>query len=437
MDPQLLILLVTFTLLLVMDVPIAVCLAAAAILALESTGVESAASVVAQRMTDGVASFPLLAIPSFILAGQLMTEGGMARRLVEFATALLGQSNKALAYVCTFTCMMFGAISGSATAAVSGVGGMTLPEMRRQGYPNPFSVALITVSATTGLVIPPSNIMIVYAVVAGNVSVAAMFFAGILPGVVVGLAIMAMSWLSMPQLELDRGESADQQPVSISWATLLALPSVLLVVLVLSGILGGVFSATEAAAIAVLYALVLYVVEAYLSPDVSLAALPRICLRSGVTTAVIFLLIGASQSMSWVLSVESIPQLVSDGLIGLTENRLAILLIINLMLLAVGTFMDMTPAVLIFAPILLPVVSTIGIHPVHFGMIMVVNLCIGLCTPPVGTCLFVGCGVGNTKIAELIRPLLPYLVAMFIALLLITYIPELSLWLPKICGLLD
>nr|WP_261361669.1 TRAP transporter large permease [Aeoliella straminimaris] len=424
----------TFVVLLLIDVPIAVALAVAAVLSLQSAVGSAASSVVAQRMTDGVASFSLLAIPSFILAGRLMGEGGMARRLVQFATAMLGNSRRSLAYVCTISCMLFGAISGSATAAVSGVGGMILPEMKRKGYPVPFSVALTTVSATTGLVIPPSNIMIVYAVVAGNVSVAAMFFAGVLPGVVLGLAIALMSWMLAPRLEFADADADEFDRVPLGRATLQALPSLLLIAIVLGGILQGVFSATEAAAVAVLYAFVLAVL---VYREVTVPDLPRICLDSGITTAVIFFLIAASQAVSWMLAYEAIPQMVSDGLLALTESKIALLLLINITLLIVGTFMDMTPAVLIFAPILLPIVMNLGIHPVHFGIIMITNLCIGLCTPPVGTCLFVGCGVGKTTISQLVRPLLPYLAAMFVALLVITYLPELSLWLPRMSGLLD
>lgn len=434
MDLQLFILVATFVALLVIDVPIAVALAIAAALSLQSAVGDVASSVVAQRMTDGVASFSLLAIPSFILAGRLMAEGGMAQRLIQFATSLLGNSRRSLAYVCTISCMLFGAISGSATAAVSGVGGMILPEMKRKGYPTPFSVSLTTVSATTGLVIPPSNIMIVYAVVAGNVSVAAMFFAGVLPGIVLGMAIAAMTWLLAPKIETTEADLEELENVSLGRATLKALPSLLLIVIVLGGILQGVFSATEAAAVAVLYAFILAVL---VYREIPWSDLPRICLESGVTTAVIFLLIASSQAVSWMLAYEAIPQMVSDGLLSITDNEVALLLLINLTLLAVGTFMDMTPAVLIFAPILLPIVTKLGIHPVHFGIIMIVNLCVGLCTPPVGTCLFVGCGVGKTTIAQLVRPLLPYLAAMCVALLAITYIPALSLWLPRISGLLE
>lgn len=427
-----------------MDVPVAVGLGLSAFLMLASIPEMPASYVVAQKMSTGVASFNLLAIPFFILAGILMGEGGMARRLMDFAATLVGRAPNGLAYVCTMTCMLFGAISGSATAAVSSVGGTILPEMQRKGYDRRFSVALTTVSATTGLVIPPSNIMIVYAVVAGNVSVAAMFFAGVLPGIVVGLAIMLVSLFASPfstkaedsqaAIDLSTAEnSAASGSDSLLRTGLSALPSLALIVIVLAGILGGIFSPTEAAAVAVLYAFLLAVL---FYREVAWRELPRLCLQTGLTTSVVFLLIGASQATSWALAYENIPQQVSQAMLGLSENWIVVLLIINLLLLVVGTFMDMTPAVLIFAPIFLPVVSAMGIHPVHFGILMIVNLCIGLCTPPVGTCLFVGCSVGKTTIAELVRPLWPFLAAMVVALMLITYLPELSLWLPRAAGLL-
>lgn len=440
MEPQVFILVAVFLTLLVMDVPVSVALGASALLMLSSIGEMPASYVVAQKMSTGVASFNLLAIPFFILAGALMGEGGMARRLMDFAAALVGRAPGGLAYVCTITCMLFGSISGSATAAVSSVGGTILPEMERKGYDRRFSVALTTVSATTGLVIPPSNIMIVYAVVAGNVSVAAMFLAGVLPGMLMGLAIMAVSWLMTASHPVEPDvEEGDDRAVSVAGPTIVrsairALPSLALVVIVLAGILCGVFSPTEAAAIAVFYALVLAVL---VYREISVRDLPRIALQTGVTTAIVFLLIAASQAASWALTYEEIPQQVGQAMLSLSDNWVVVLLLINVLLLIVGTFMDMTPAVLIFVPIFLPVVTQMGLHPVHFGVLMIVNLCIGLCTPPVGTCLFVACGVGKTTIAELVRPLLPFLAAMVGALMLVTYLPELSLWLPRIAGLLD
>ncbi|QDU90444.1 Sialic acid TRAP transporter permease protein SiaT [Pirellulimonas nuda] len=423
-----------------MDVPISVGLGLSALLTLMSIPGMPASYLVAQKMSTGVASFNLLAIPFFILAGILMGEGGMARRLMDFAAAIVGRTTGGLAYVCTITCMLFGAISGSATAAVSSVGGTILPEMERNGYDRRFSVALTTVSATTGLVIPPSNIMIVYAVVAGNVSVAAMFLAGVLPGVLLGLAIMAVSWLRASTHPPATSSREDATTDGSSWggqviySGLRALPSLALVVIVLAGILVGLFSPTEAAAIAVLYAFLLAVC---VYREIRLRDLPNICLRTGITTAVVFLLIAASQATSWALSYENIPQQVGQAMLTLSDNWIVLLLLINVLLLFVGTFMDMTPAVLIFVPIFLPVAAQMGLHPVHFGVLMIVNLCIGLCTPPVGTCLFVGCGVGKTTISELVRPLLPFLAAMIAALMLVTYLPELSLWLPRQAGLLD
>ncbi|MDG2170313.1 MAG: TRAP transporter large permease [Opitutales bacterium] len=430
MDPQVLILIVVFFGLLMLHVPIAVCIAVATIVTILSLGDVPTGYIVAQKMSAGIASFPLLAIPFFVLSGVLMGEGGMARRLMDFANAVVGRFHGGLAYVNTMTCMMFGAISGSAAAAVSSIGGFMIPEMERKNYGREFSVALTTTSATTGLLIPPSNIMIVYAVVAGNVSVAGLFLGGIVPGVLMGLLIMGACFLMNRTQDVGSGEVASIKQVFVSFGQ--ALPSVFLVIIVIGGILGGVFSATEASAVAVLYALILGVV---IYREVSIGDLPRIFLKAAKTTSVVMILVGASQAMGWILAYEQIPQTVSSALLAISENKFVILLIINLLLLIVGTFMDMTPAVLIFTPILWPVVEKLGIEPVHFGIFMIANLCIGLCTPPVGTCLFIGCGVGKTSIAKVVKPLLPIFVAMAIGLLLITYVPALSTWLPGVFGL--
>ena len=430
MEPQAIILVLSFLMLLLMGVPIAVAIGLSTWLAVLSLGEVPTGYIIAQRMSTGIASFPLLAIPFFILAGILMGEGGMARRLIDFASALVGRFTGGLSYVSVLTCMMFGAISGSATAAVSSIGGFMIPEMNKKGYDRRFSVAVTTTAATTGLIIPPSNIMIVYAVVTGNISVAAMFLAGVLPGIVVGLVIMAVAGMISTHRGYGGGSRASLQ--DIVRTGLRAALSLLLIVIVLAGILGGVFSATEAAAIAVLYAFVLAVL---VYREVRWSDLPRILLRCGITTSVIMLLVGTSQAMSWLLAYQNIPQSVSSAMLGLSDNPLVILLLINVLLLAVGTFMDMTPAVLIFTPIFLPVVIGLGMDPVHFGIMMIVNLCIGLCTPPVGTCLFVGCGVGRTSIAEVTRPMVPFFFAMLAALMLITYVPWLSMWLPQLAGL--
>ena len=276
--------------------------------------------------------------------------------------------------------------------------------------------------------------MIVYAIVASQISVSAIFLAGVVPGIVVGLAIMLVCRL----IGADGAEEESERP-KFDFPTVLktgaaALPSLLLLVIVLAGILGGAFSATEAAAIAVLYAFILAVI---IYREVPLGNLPRILLQTGITTSIIFMLIGTSQALSWVMTWQNIPQTVSVMMLSVSDNPVVILLMINLLLLFVGTFMDMTPAVLIFTPILLPVVQKMGVDPIHFGIMMIVNLCIGLCTPPVGTCLFIGCGVGKTSIAKVTKPMLPFFAAMIVALMFITYVPALSLWLPRAMGQME
>ena len=419
-----LILIVVFVLLLVMDVPIAVAIAMASFVAILAEGPDPTL-VVAGRMTNGVNKFVLLAIPFFILSGHLMGRGGMATRLIDFAATLVGSLPGGLAYVNTLTCMLFGSISGSAAAAVSSVGGFMIPEMNRKGYDRDFNVAVTTTAATTGLLIPPSNIMIIYSVAAGSVSISAMFMAGILPGVVSGLFIMLVCGGFAYAKNYPREPRASFQEIMVGFKR--AFWSLFLIVIVIGGILAGIFTATEAAAIAVVYAFVLAVM---VYREVKLSDLPDLLLQTGLTTAIVMMLIGASSALSWIMTIANIPQTVSAALLGLSDNPILILLTINLLLLCVGTFMDMAPAVLIFTPIFLPVVVSLGMHEVHFGIMMIANLCIGLCTPPVGTCLFIGCGVGKTTIASVTKTMLPFFLSMVCALLVITYVPAVSLWLP-------
>lgn len=428
-----LILVFSFFVLLLMNAPVAVAIAVSSLLAILANGGDPGYTV-AQRMANGVDSFPLLAIPFFVFSGYLMGRGGLARRLIDFAALFVGRLPGGLGYVNTLTCMLFGSISGSAAAAVSSIGGFMIPEMNKKGYNREFNVAVTATAATTGLLIPPSNAMIVYSVAAGSVSIAAMFMAGILPGILVGLCIMAASGILCVRHGYGKTVNVSGEPrvhpLVVCWR---ALPSLLLVILIIGGILLGVFTATEAAAISVAYAFLLSVV---FYREIPWKDLPEICLQTGLTTAVVMLLIGASSSMSWIMTMANIPQTVSKALMGLSENPYVILLTINAMLLVVGMFMDMTPALLIFTPILLPVVRQLGLSDIHFGIIMIANLCIGLCTPPVGTCLFIGCGVGKTTIAKVTVKALPFFIAMIFALMLITYVPWFSLAIPKMCGLL-
>lgn len=426
------VLVLVFVALLLSNVPIGVAIGTASLAAVFANGgMASSETIVADRMVNGVSSFSLLAIPFFVLSGILMGRGGMARRLIDFANALVGRYPGGLSYVNTLTCMMFGSISGSATAAVSSVGGFMLPEMTRNGYDRDFSVAVTTAAATTGLIIPPSNIMIVYAVACGSVSIAAIFIAGVIPGIVMGLCIMAVCLIHAVRKGDKGGAKCGRRQIWIAFRR--AFLSLFLMVVIIGGILGGIFTATEAAAVAVAYSLILAMA---VYREVKWRDLPDILRQTGVTTAVVMLLIAVSSSMSWIMTIANIPQTISSALVAVSENRFVLLLIINLLLLAVGTFMDMTPAVLIFTPIFLPVARQLGMSDIQFGIMMIANLCIGLCTPPVGSCLFLGCGIGKTSIANVTKPMIPFFIAMIVAVLLITFIPALSMWLPGIAGLL-
>jgi tripartite ATP-independent transporter DctM subunit len=427
-----LILISVFFVLLFMGVPVAFAFGLATIAALCLSINEIAAlTTVAQRMAGGINSFALLAIPLFILSGQLMSSGGIAQRLVHFARCLIGMLPGGLAFVNVVSCTLFGSISGSAVAATSSVGGVMVPAMEEEHYPREFSAALTATAATTGLLIPPSNILIVYAVASGGVSVAALFVAGYLPGLLVALALMGVCAVYARR----RGLTGT---AFVGFAELLrsfiaAAPSLLLLVIIIGGILAGVFTATEAGAIAVLYALALSLFYG----ETTLIDLPPIFLKATSTTAIVMLLIGTSMAMSWLFAFEGIPGQVADLLLNLSDNPLVILLLINLILLLVGAFMDMTPAVLIFTPIFLPVAVQLDMSPLHFGIMMVLNLSIGLCTPPVGSVLFVSCAVAKTKIEAMIRPLLPMYLAMMAALLLVTYVPAMSEALPIALGLYE
>ncbi len=428
-----LILLISFLGLLAIGTPVAWSISISSLLTLlVSIPFLPATTTMAQRMGAGLDSFALLAIPFFILAGNLMNKGGMAHRLIAFAKTLVGALPGGLALINIVAAMLMGAIAGSAMASASAMGSILGPEMEKEGYSKEFGAAVNITSATTGLVIPPSNILIVYSLASGGVSIAALFVAGYIPGILTGLFLMivAMVWAKRKGYisKAPKGQTSTSQVLK---TFIDAVPSLLLLIIVIGGIVVGIFTATEASAIAVLYSLLL----GFVYKEISIKNLPNILLESSLTTAIVMLLIAASIGMSWALSYENIPQAVSDVLLGISDNKFVVLLLINMLLLFVGVFMDITPAVLIFTPIFLPVVTKLGIDPVHFGIIMILNLCIGLCTPPVGSVLFVGVGVAKTSIQKVVKPLLPLFLAMIIALFLITYIPELTLWLPNLFNL--
>jgi len=391
-----------------------------------------AVTTASQRMTTGIDNFALLAIPFFILAGEIMNRGGIAKRLIDFAKSLIGSLPGGLAYVNIIAAMLFGAISGSAIAAASAIGSTLTEKMEKEGYPREFSAAVNISSSTTGLLIPPSNVLIIFALASGGTaSVAALFIAGYLPGLLVGLVIMLMVYIYAKRKNLPKAERVSFKQLFNDFKK--AILSLTLLIIVVGGIVAGVFTATEAAAIAVVYAVLL----GFWNKELKVSDFKPILLKSAKTTAIVMFLISTSMAMSWLFSFEGIPQMLTSTLLDSFENPIVIFLIINLILLVIGTFMDMTPAILIFTPIFLPVATALGMHPVQFGMIIVLNLCIGVCTPPVGTLLFVGSGVAKVSVTKVIKPLLPLLGAMVFVLFLITYFPEISLWLPRVFGLIE
>ncbi|MDN3681930.1 TRAP transporter large permease subunit [Vibrio tapetis subsp. quintayensis] len=390
-----------------------------------SLPLEPAIAVVAQRMAAGLDNFALLAIPFFILAGNIMNQGGIAVRLINFAKVLGGRLPGSLAHVNVMANMLFGSISGSAVASAAAVGGTMSPLQKKDGYDENFSAAVNITSCPTGLLIPPSNTLIVFSLVSGGTSIAALFLAGYIPGILMGLSLMLVAGFIAKR----RGYPVAEKPTLAEvWdTTVKAIPSLLLVTVIMGGIIGGIFTATEASAIAVVYTFTLAVL---VYREVKLRDLPGIILESAVTTSIVLLLVGASMGMSWAMANADVPYMIADALLAVSENPLMILLIINIILLIVGIFMDMTPAILIFTPIFLPIALDLGIDPVHFGIMMTFNLAIGICTPPVGSALFIGCSVANISIDKVIKPLLPFYAALIVALAAVTFIPELSLFLP-------
>ena len=384
----------------------------------------------AQRVFIGTNSFSLLAIPFFILAGNIMNTGGIAIRLINCAKLFGRRFYGPLAQANVVANMLFGAISGSGVAAAAAVGGTISPIEEKEGYDKRFSSAVNISSAPTGMLIPPSNTLIVYSTVAGSVSISALFIAGYLPGILWGLGVMAVAGIMAKKLKYkSEGNINVKQIVK---TVLDAVPSLLLIIIVIGGILKGVFTATEGSAIAVVYSLILSLVYR----EMKLSDLPKIFLSSAQMTAIVIFMIGVSSIMSWVMAFANIPQKIAELLLGVTDSKIIILIIMNIILLLIGTFMDPTPAVLIFTPIFLPIVEKFGMTPVHFGIMLVFNLCIGTITPPVGPILFTGCKVGRVSIEEVFKWLLPFYAVTILILFLVTFIPGFSLVLPQMFGLI-
>jgi len=426
---EIFVLVLSFIILVGIRVPVAWSIGIASLLTI-SISIDSipAFTTIAQRVVTGLDSFSLLAIPFFILAGHIMNHGGIAKRLIEFAKSLVGSLPGGLAHVNIVAAMLFGAIAGSAGAAAAAIGSFMSERMEKEGYTKEYGVAVNVTSATTGLLIPPSNIFIIYSLASGGVSIGALFLAGYIPGILTGLILMVIALIWAKKKGFPTGKRSSASHVFKSFIS--AVPSLFLLFVIIGGIVGGIFTATEASSVAVIYCLIL----AFYYKEIRIKDLKPIFIQSAGTISLVMLLIAMSIAMSWIMSYENIPQEVTAALLSFSDNPFVVMILINLILLGVGIFMDMTPAVLIFTPIFLPVAVSLGIDPVHFGIIMVLNLCIGLCTPPVGSVLFIGVGVANTTIQKVIRPLLPLFVGMLVSLILVIIFPELSLWLPRLFG---
>lgn len=425
-----LIILVLLIIMLIAGVPIAVALGVSSVCAiLPIMDLNVAVLTGCQRIFSGISVFSLLAIPFFILAGNIMNKGGIAVRLINFAKLITGRAPGALAQTNILANMLFGSISGSGTAAASAMGSIIGPIEKEEGYDPNFSAAVNIATAPTGLLIPPSNVMITYSLVSGGTSVAALFMAGYIPGILWGFACMLVVYV----IAKKKGYRAKTRFTASEAGKIIlqALPCLLLIVIVIGGIIFGIFTATEGSVVAVVYSLLL---SLFVYKSIKIKELPKILLDSAEMTGIIIFLIGVSSIMSWVMAFTNIPELVSTALLSVSSNKFVILFLINIILLIVGTFMDMTPACLIFTPIFLPVCTALGMDTIHFGIMMIFNLCIGTITPPVGTTLFVGVKVGKVQIETVFRQLLVYFAAIFIVLMLVTYIPNLSLWLPKLMG---
>ena len=425
-----LIMAITMIVLLVLGVPICIAIAISSLVAgANALDFNMMLQTGAQRTFTGISVFTLIAIPFFILAGNIMNQGGIAIRLMNFARLLVGKIPGSYAHTNSMANMMFGAISGSGVAAASAMGTIIGPIAVKEGYSRNYMATVNIATAPTGLLIPPSNVLITYSLVSGGTSVAALFLAGYIPGILWGLSCMIVAYFWAKKI----GYKGDSQKITAALAlkvTLEAVPSLLLILIVIGGIVAGAFTATEGAIVAVVYSLILSI--CYRS--ITWKALVKIYADSAKMTGIIVLLIGVSSIMSWVISFVNIPSLVGEMLNGVSSNPIIILLIINIILLIVGTFLDTTPAILIFTPIFLPIAIQCGLSPVEFGIVITFNLCIGTITPPVGNILFVGVKVAQTTIERVIKPLIPFYIVIIAVLMLCTYVPQISSFIPELCG---
>jgi tripartite ATP-independent transporter DctM subunit len=414
----------SFTVLMLIGTPIAFCLGIASLATVLYMGLPPI--VVFQQLNSGINVFAMMAIPFFFFAGDLMIRGGIAARLIRFAAGLVGHLRGGLGQVNIVASTLFGGISGSAVADASAVGGLMIPQMAARGYDRDYAVNVTVNAAIIALMIPPSHNMILYSIAAGgNVSVADLFTAGIIPGLLLAAALMVTAWW----VAVRRGYPSEPFPgfAKVGYYLVASLPGLLLIGIIFGGVRSGIFTATESSCIAVLYALV---VAIFVYRELNWSGFVEATLGAVRTTAMVLLVIGAAASFGWLMAFLQVQQSAIAGIRALSSDPIMVLLLINIALLLLGTFMDMAPMIIICTPVLLPIVKAFGIDPVHFGVVMILNAGIGLNTPPVGTVLFVGCAVGGISIREAMRTIWPFFGASVAVLLLVTYVPALSLWLP-------
>ncbi|OOB78708.1 MAG: hypothetical protein BEN18_06550 [Epulopiscium sp. Nuni2H_MBin001] len=415
----------TFVFFLVIKTPISFALLASSIIT--ATYLEIPLMSIMVQMVKGIHSSSLMAIPFFILAGEIMGQGGISRRIIALTQALIGRVRGGLAQVNIVASMFFGGISGSAIADVSSIGSMMIPMMKDSGYDKDYSVNVTITSACQGLIIPPSHNMIIFAASAGGVSVGRVFLAGMLPGILLGVALMIVSYIIAVKRNYPKGEKVPLNvKLRVIWDAALGMMTAVIIIL---GVTGGVFTATESAAIACLYA---FIVTFFVYREIPLKAMSGILSNALKTLAMVLALLACSNTFAWLLAYLQVPALVTNALLEISTNPVVVLLLINVLLLCLGCIMDMAPLIMITTPILLPVVTSLGMDPIQFGIMMILNLAIGLCTPPVGAVLFVGCSIGEISLEEAAKALWPFYLVMITALMLITFVPQISLFLPNL-----
>jgi tripartite ATP-independent transporter DctM subunit len=414
-----------FVLLMVLRTPITFALAISSIVTAIYLDIPLMAILL--QMVKGIHSFSLMAIPFFIIAGEIMGQGGISQRLIKFSHVIVGRTRGGLAQVNVLSSMFFGGISGSAIADTSSIGAILIPMMKDSGYDTDYSVGITVTSACQGVIVPPSHNMIIFAVAAGGISVGRLFLGGFLPGILLGLGLMVAAYIIAVKRNYPKGQKVSRkEALKITGDALLGLFTAVIVV---GGVISGIFTATESAAFACIYA---FVISFFVYKELTVKKMNLVLMNSLKTLAMVLGLLTASNAFGWLMAYLRVPMMVTNALLTVSDNRVIILLLINLLLLVLGCIMDMAPLIMITTPILLPVITNLGMDPIHFGVMMILNLAIGLCTPPVGAALFVGCSVGKIRIEEVSKSMLPFYLIMVAVLMLVTFIPQIVLFIPNL-----